>query len=409
MINKKLARHSRSVGLGAAALLATGLLAACGSDGGSSDGGLEEVTLTWAEAVGPEHWSAKGIEAWAEAISEESDGKIKVEIAYSGALGPAPEHSTIIGDGIADFGPVYFTYEESKFPVSTWMGSLAWDHDTSPVLGDLQTLGTSLEHGFSDELRAEFEDQGLVPILPNLQAIANNALICTEPVVDLDDAKGLKVRAPNSSIGEEATALGMTPTFISSPESYEALQRGVVDCSLSHPRDAVAFGLSEVAPHMSLSAEGGFTGFIGTGVYFNEDSWEGLQPEAQEIIWKTAPEHLRGSLDVGFTQDVEALAAVESLNTYEPELLEALNEHQRGVRESLTDNLPKGLDAAAAESLIGEFDETSAKWLEALKEKGYDQGPQSWDEYAEFYQDEKPDVDGFIELVRQVMDSNSPL
>jgi len=59
--------------------------------------------------------------------------------------------------------------------------------------------------------------------------------------------------------------------------------------------------------------------------------------------------------------------------------------------------------------LIGEFDETSAKWLEALKEKGYDQGAESWDEYAEFYQDEKPDADGFIELVRQVMDSNSPL
>ncbi|WP_375003748.1 hypothetical protein [Aeromicrobium sp. CTD01-1L150] len=409
MNSKRFRQQSRTVGLGAVALLTAGALAACGPEGASSGGELEEVTLTWAEAVGPEHWSAKGIEAWVDAISEESDGQIEVEIAYSGALGPAPEHSTIIGDGVADFGPVYFTYEESKFPISSWMGSLAWDHETSPVLGDLQTLGTSLEHGFSDELRAEFEDQGLVPILPNLQSIANNALLCTEPVVDLEDAKGLKVRAPNSSIGAEATALGMTPTFISSPESYEALQRGVVDCSLSHPRDAIAFGLSEVAPHMSLSSEGGFTGFIGTGVYFNEDRWDELQPEAKEIIWNTAPEHLKGQLVAGFTQDVEALESVESLNTYEPELLDALSDHQGGVRDSLTDSIPGGLDVEAAGALIGNFDETSQKWLDALKEQGYDEGPQTWDRYVEAYGDEKPDVTGFLELVQQVMDENSPL
>lgn len=382
-------------------------------DGGSASGeidtdALEEVTITWPGGVGPEHWSSGGPQSWADEVEERSDGKITFDFHWGGSLGPLQEHSVMLRDGISDISEVYIAYEASTFPVANWYSSLAWYHDNRPVIGDLQAYGASVEWGFSEPARAEFEELGLMPLIPNIQALPTYGLICTEPVTSLDDAQGVSARVPGEVVGAEAEAVGFSPTQIPGPEAYESLQRGVIDCTVSHPRDLTAFGFADVAPHVTVGSEGGFSGFMGQGVYTTTEFWESLQPEARQILWESIPAYVEGQLRSALEEDAEALAEAESISGYDEGFTEALDEHQQAQLDGMVEEAPGAVEDPQA--AVDEYDRIYSEWLEAVEGMGLEDWPDSWDEHAQRLQDEGvPDLEEWTQtFTERILEPNRP-
>lgn len=369
---------------------------------------LEEVTITWPGGVGPDHWSSAGVSSWAEAIEERSGGKITFDIHWSGSLGPLQEHSVMLRDGISDISEVYIAYEESTFPAANWISNLAWYHDNRPVVGDLQSYGAAIEWGFEDAAVAEWEELGLMPLIPNIQALPTYGLICVEPMTTLEDVQGVSARVPGAVVGSEAETVGFSPTQIPGPEAYESLQRGVIDCTIAHPRDITAFGYGDVAPHVTLGSDAGFSGFMGQGIYTSVDFWESLQPEARQIIWEAIPVFVEEQLRSALEEDAVALAETETISEYDSEFEQALLDHQQALLEGMVDSAPDGVDDPAG--AVERFEEIYASWLGDVEALGYDDWAPSWEEHGVRLDEEGvPDLSSWTELfVERVLEPNRP-
>lgn len=366
---------------------------------------LEEVTITWPGGVGPEHWSAQGVQAWAAEIEELSEGRIEFDFHWSGSLGPLLDHATMLEDGIADVGEIYLPFD-SSFQAADWIASLGWYQQADPLLGDLQAYAATVEWGLEDVARQEFEERGLVPIIPNIQVISNHAMICREAWTTLDELQGRSVRVPGPVVGAEAEAIGLSPTQIPGPETYEALQRGVIDCSIAHPRDMTAYGLDEVAPHIIIGSDVGFSGFMGQGVYTSQAFWDDLQPEARQILWDAIPAYLEGHMTAALEEDLVAFQSADTISDYGNEVVDALDAHQQQVLQEMADQAPQAVEDPSA--AIDRFVEIYDTWAQDLEDH-YGDWPGDWSGYIDAYDQDRPDLEPWLSLVQErVLEPNRP-
>src|SRR5699024_9685729 len=118
----------------------------------------------------------------------------------------------------------------------------------------------------------EFEDKDLVPLIPMLAA-GGYSTMCSEPMTSLDEWKGQQIRVGSAAAGKQVTDLGATPVSLSFPETYEALQRGTVDCDLGQLAPNVEAGTFEVAPNIGVASDAGIArsaGAIVAGKKYSE-------------------------------------------------------------------------------------------------------------------------------------------
>jgi TRAP-type C4-dicarboxylate transport system substrate-binding protein len=135
-----------------------------------------------------------------------------------------------------------------------------------------------------DALEQEWAEHN-VKIINVSQPGAGNALLCTKPIDSAEQARGMRVFSGGGVWNAEVEALGMVPVHLPAPETYEALQRGVIDCATAAPSTLVSFDWWDVAKHyipVSMSA------FNGSAQVINLDVWNRLPPDAQAIITEAA-------------------------------------------------------------------------------------------------------------------------
>jgi TRAP-type C4-dicarboxylate transport system substrate-binding protein len=100
-------------------------------------------------------------------------------------------------------------------------------------------------------------------------------------VKTLEDMKGLKMRATGTS-GKVAAALGATPVSMPMPETYQSLQKGVVDGSL-YPWEAnKGWKLGEVCHYCTAAFSSAYTTTF--FVVMNKDKWDSIPADQQQII-----------------------------------------------------------------------------------------------------------------------------
>ena len=132
---------------------------------------------------------------------------------------------------------------------------------SSPVASDLAANAAGVQAAWeTPEVLAEFEDKNLVPLIPMLAA-GGYSTMCSKPMTSLDDWKGKQLRVGSAAAGKQVTDLGATPVSLSFPETYEALQRGTVDCDLGQLAPNVEAGTFEVAPNIGVASECGNSAF----------------------------------------------------------------------------------------------------------------------------------------------------
>lgn len=102
------------------------------------------------------------------------------------------------------------------------------------------------------------------------------------PVRKLEDMKGLKLRCPGGNIVNMVKALGAVPLVMPTPDTYDALRKGVADGVVATPNALDIFKFGEILPYSTQNYR---TAYESTGVLvMNKGKWAALPADIQKIM-----------------------------------------------------------------------------------------------------------------------------
>jgi TRAP-type C4-dicarboxylate transport system substrate-binding protein len=126
-------------------------------------------------------------------------------------------------------------------------------------------------------IQAEYKD---VHVLQLWTSIPYFLITTKKQVKTMEDIKGLKIRVTGGPPTEQMKALGAVPTPMPMPDTYLAMDKGVID-GMGAPWEAIhGFRLYEVAKYYTMVPL--------SAVYFsmsmNKQKWESLPKDIQQAI-----------------------------------------------------------------------------------------------------------------------------
>lgn len=391
------------------------LASACGADSTGATGDdisltdMPQVVLRVQSAHGPDAAPSRALDAWHEVVDVRSNGRIQFEMFQGGSLAPLPEIEEGLESGLLDIATHSPVYNPAQFPTENVIQAMNSTIDPTPLAGTLQAYGAQAEFALDDLYPAQFEENGMQPLLVPALVVPSYHLACAgEKVQSLDDAEGVRVRVPSEHLAGEVEALGMSPTSTSVDELYEALQRGVVDCVLATPFDIRDMGLTELIDYWVIDSEAMWSGVTSFHLSMSQAAWDDLPTEAQQLLWETAgtsflPTILAESLS----------ETADGINQAEQEGVE-FHEWDEEVRTTLREYQEEALENAAAEMDNGQefsdrFMELHEHWLEILPDLGYDSSIEvSYEDFPEAHQEETIDLEPFLDRVNEIRAEHSP-
>jgi len=262
-----------------------------------------DVTLRMAHPL-PESWPAVQWDKWwAEEVTRRSDGKVKIEIFWSGQLGGMLEIKNLVSSGAVDLGVFAQAVHASEMPVTSVAAGLL-----NRVSADAPTA-----HKLAGEVygaastKAELTDLNLQPI--KWTVTSPYRLTCNKPINQMSDLAGLRVRAVGGAyVPIWMEAYDMVPTRVQAPEIREGLQRGTLDCNFGPIEWVPFFSLQSVAPYISDINTGSFTTFQ---LYAPQDRWNEWPESVRNLMSEVAQEAMMKDLEWVVGAEKEAYAAFD--------------------------------------------------------------------------------------------------
>ena len=212
---------------------------------------LSAVQIAGAEtikigAIATEHGMTGKMDSFfAKKAEELSDGELKFQIFWAGAIGTATEIIPLIKDGALEVGSTAPAFYGSEMPVVGITNSLPFVFENATVAMRVQDALSRSDPHYLDE----YKRVGVFPIVQH--GLAASHLMCSKPVRNLDDLKGLKIRSYGFFLPVAINALGAVPVSMQLSEVYESMQRGVIDCVPVAYSTALDYKLEEVGKYWS--------------------------------------------------------------------------------------------------------------------------------------------------------------
>jgi TRAP-type transport system periplasmic protein len=200
--------------------LMTSLLAAAAAVAITGTAVAQEVTLRVhqmlpAQATIP----AKAIEPWVQRVEEQSGGRLKFELYPAMQLGGAPPNLyDQAKDGVVDLIWTVLGYTPGRFPKSEVF-----------EMPFLVTTAEATSIAFQEYVEAnamdEFEGIKLIAVHTHGPGLFHTK----DPINQLEDLRGMKIRGGSRVINDMLTRLGAEPVGMPVPAVTEALSKGVID------------------------------------------------------------------------------------------------------------------------------------------------------------------------------------
>jgi TRAP-type C4-dicarboxylate transport system substrate-binding protein len=248
-------------------MLAGVWLTGCNSGG---DRPSEVVKLSYSIFFPPTHVQYLAAEEWAREIERRSEGRIEIVLYPAGSLTKADQCYEGVVKGISDIGMSCFAYTRGRFPLMEGLDL--------PVGYPNGAAATRIANQIVEKYEpAELADVRVLYV----HAHGPGILASKKPVRSLADMKGLKVRATGLS-AKVVEALGGTPVAMSQPETYEALQRGVVEATLCPVETLKGWRQGETIQYLVEVPALGYT--TAMFVVMNRDRWSKLPPDLQTLF-----------------------------------------------------------------------------------------------------------------------------
>lgn len=307
--------------------------------------------------------SRYGYIEWAEMVKELSDGELQPEV-YTGTVLLAPRANLQgIQDNIVQVAHHAAIYTPSEMPVANAVQELGFNYD-DPLVSILAVTDFSLNNPIQ---LAEWEDLNIVYL--GAYSTPPYVMFCREPVRNLEELRGKRIRTAGSTVSAWVEEAGGTPVNVPSSEMYSGLDRGSLDCATNAANDLIDRSLWEVAKHTTLLPTGMY--WSGPQWGFNEEFWSGLD-DAQRDVFKEATAKAMTRMIVQFISASEsAIEEAKELgnNVYEPEddLMKSVVAFREQALANVYNKARDEYGVEDPEALIDDFLSTYEKWQTLLE------------------------------------------
>ena len=209
---------------------------------GRSRGTADAVVLRFTSHVPQSHGFFPVFTSFFQRLEEETQGGLRIEPMWNGLLhGPLDGFKACI-TGLTDYTHGYVTYQPGSFHLMHGL-QLPFMFPNSPV------ASLVAEELYPRFFKSEYEAMGVY--LATCDSTSPYQVISREPVLTLEDLRGLKIRATGGIVAEIYRDLGAVPVVMAAAEVYPAFQRGIVDAvSLGVP-DIASYRLQEVGKFLT--------------------------------------------------------------------------------------------------------------------------------------------------------------
>ncbi len=292
----------------AAAVALTGVaisLTACG-DGiveheTSGDRGGDSVTLELASYMAENHPYSQWYLAWAEEVTDRTDGRISFKNYWSSSLLESADLAPGASDGRVDLAHTSTSYNPHMFPLSEL---LSVPFATEQIGAAVEATTTLYDEGgaYFDE----FDNDNLVPL--HFQPAGTNVLGTTKPVENLNDLESLQIRSGSYYTDVTSTARA-NPISMPLSDVYQSMQTGLLDAWMTPLENAVQFNVAEVTPHMQDTGMGSFGLVV---IVMNRDTFDSLSEQDQQVLLETSADYNRRFIeDMLIPMDAASCTAVQ--------------------------------------------------------------------------------------------------
>ncbi len=280
---------------------------ACGGDDEAEEtagrSGSKETELKYELSYSiffpPTHVQTKTAESWAAEIEKRTDGAVKITMYPGGTLTSATQCYDGVVNGISDIGMSCFAYTPGRFPLLE---------------------GLDLPHGYPDGMTAsKIATEMVKKYSPAEMADAEvlyvhghgpGIVASKKAVRSLEDMQGMQTRATGLS-AKIVESLGGNPVAMSQSETYEALQKGVVEATLCPMETLKGWNQAEVINYITDSSAIGYT--TSMFVVINKTKWNYIPENIKTVFREVSAEWVEKHGQAWDEADSEGRDYVEEL------------------------------------------------------------------------------------------------
>ncbi|MCE5283591.1 MAG: TRAP transporter substrate-binding protein [Deltaproteobacteria bacterium] len=228
------------------------------------------TTLTYSVFFPATHGQAKAGEAWAREVEKRTNGQVKISVLAGGTLTQADQCYDGVVKGISDLGMSCFAYTRGRFPLMEVLDL--------PLGYPNGRVATRVANEFFKKFMPK-ELQGVK--LLYIHAHGPGLLHTKTPVSNLEHLKGMKIRSTGLS-AKVVEMLGGVPVAMPQGQTYEALQKGVVEGTLTPIETLKGWKQAEVIKATTDCSAIGYT--TAMFVVMNLKKWNALPADVRKTI-----------------------------------------------------------------------------------------------------------------------------
>ncbi|MBI4800341.1 MAG: TRAP transporter substrate-binding protein [Desulfarculus sp.] len=228
------------------------------------------IKLKYTNFFPPPHKNSLLTEQWCKEVEKRTEGRVKVSYFPGNTLTPPTQTYDSVIKGIADIGMSLLAYSPGRFPLSEVL--------TLPLGYTSGYQSTKTANAFLQKFQPkEFAEVKVM----YLHAHGPGLVHTKKALTSMADLKGLRIRV-NADVAGIAEAIGATPVTLPITESYDGMQKGLLD-GLLLPMDTLkGWRFAEVTK--TTFENHGMSYAATIFAVMNKDKWNSLPPDVQKII-----------------------------------------------------------------------------------------------------------------------------
>ncbi|MFT0548691.1 TRAP transporter substrate-binding protein [Allopusillimonas ginsengisoli] len=213
---------------------------------------------------------------WEKTLPEASGGRVTADLAGLAESGlKGPEVVRLMRSGAIDIGMGVFAYVSSDDAMFEGV-------DLPGMATDIESA-RKIAQAYRPVLDKRMRERHGIKLLATISYTAQ-VFFCREPVKQLTDLKGRKIRTRGRNMADYVSALGGSPVTLPFAEVVTALQTGVIDCAVTGIGSGNAAKWYEVANNLYNLPIDWSVGFYGIGM----KRWQKLDPAVQALLEEQA-------------------------------------------------------------------------------------------------------------------------
>lgn len=237
--------------------------------------GAETFTYITYKPQGANDAHANSVQWLVDEFAKRTNGEHQIEVFWGGSVAAVGETPDALANGVGDMGDIVTPYFPDLLPLNNAIGFYIPQPLDSQGVADAMVEWHATYPQFAEELAAE-----------NLHAFSFRALedygmLCKEPVASMADLQGKRVRSYGFAYPALIEAMGATPVSVTTSDTYEALERSIIDCTPIGPALARGFKYDEVAKYYIEMPFGASFGHL---LAINLDSYNSMDDETRAML-----------------------------------------------------------------------------------------------------------------------------